>query len=208
MLETISKKYPAKGVETMPEWNEKKVVNRAQNGDMEACDELIQQYQERIYATIYHMISNHEDAADLAQITFIKAIRKINNFKGQSSFFTWLYRIAVNNTINFIRTKRKRVILSINQMDEEFDRGEELLGLVSKETPQRDINRLELQGILNAAMLKLSPNHRLVVALHDVQGIPHEQIGEIMDCNTNTVRTRLHYARKQLQAHLSDYLKQ
>lgn len=208
MLETISKEKPAKGVKAMPEWNEKKVVDRAKNGDMEACDELIQQYQERIYATIYHMISNHEDAADLAQITFIKAIRKINNFKGQSSFFTWLYRIAVNNTINFIRTKRKRVILSINQMDEEFDRGEELLGLVSKETPQRDISRLELQGILNAAMLKLSPNHRLVVTLHDVQGIPHEQIGEIMDCNTNTVRTRLHYARKQLQAHLSDYLKQ
>ncbi|MAD23953.1 MAG: RNA polymerase subunit sigma-24 [Verrucomicrobiales bacterium] len=208
MLETISKEKPAKGVKAMPEWNEKKVVDRAKNGDMEACDELIQQYQERIYATIYHMISNHEDAADLAQITFIKAIRKINNFKGQSSFFTWLYRIAVNNTINFIRTKRKRVILSINQMDEEFDRGEELLGLVSKETPQRDISRLELQGILNAAMLKLSPNHRLVVTLHDVQGMPHEQIGEIMDCNTNTVRTRLHYARKQLQAHLSDYLKQ
>ncbi|MEC7882026.1 MAG: sigma-70 family RNA polymerase sigma factor [Verrucomicrobiota bacterium] len=208
MLETISQKTPAKGVVPMPEWNEKEVVKRAQKGDMEACDELIQKYQERIYSTIYHMISNHEDASDLAQITFIKAIRKINNFKGQSSFFTWLYRIAVNNTINFIRTKRKRVILSINQMDEEFDRGEELLGLVSKETPQREINRLELQGILNAAMLKLSANHRLVVTLHDVQGMPHEQIGEIMDCNTNTVRTRLHYARKQLQAYLSDYLKQ
>ena len=207
MLETISKKNPAKGVVAMPEWNEKNVVNRAQNGDMEACDELIRHYQERIYSTIYHMISNHEDASDLAQITFIKAIQKINNFKGQSSFFTWLYRIAVNNTINFIRTKRKRVILSINQMQEDFDRGEELLGLISKETPQRNINRLELQGILNTAMLKLSPNHRLVVTLHDVQGMPHEQIGEIMDCNTNTVRTRLHYARKQLQAHLSDYLK-
>ena len=207
MLETISKKKPAKGNEAMPEWNEKNVVNRAQNGDMEACNELIRHYQERIYSTIYHMISNHEDASDLAQITFIKAIQKINNFKGQSSFFTWLYRIAVNNTINFIRTKRKRVILSINQMQEDFDRGEELLGLISKETPQRNINRLELQGILNTAMLKLSPNHRLVVTLHDVQGMPHEQIGEIMDCNTNTVRTRLHYARKQLQAHLSDYLK-
>ena len=207
MLESISKKKPAKGVEPMSEWDEKNVVNRAQNGDMEACDELIQHYQERIYSTIYHMISNHEDASDLAQITFIKAIQKVNNFKGQSSFFTWLYRIAVNNTINFIRTKRKRVILSINQMQEDFDRGEELLGLISKETPQRNINRLELQGILNTAMLKLSPNHRLVVTLHDVQGMPHEQIGEIMDCNTNTVRTRLHYARKQLQAHLSDYLK-
>ena len=207
MLETISKKIPSSGAEAMPELNDKKVVNRAQIGDMEACDELIRHYQERIYSTIYHMISNHEDASDLAQITFIKAIQKINNFKGQSSFFTWLYRIGVNNTINFIRTKRKRVILSINQMQEDFDRGEELLGLISKETPQRNINRLELQGILNTAILKLSPNHRLVVTLHDVQGMPHEQIGEIMDCNTNTVRTRLHYARKQLQAHLSDYLK-
>ena len=208
MLETLSTATPAKGGETMPEWNEKEIVGRAQQGDMEACDALIRQFQERIYATIYHMTSNHEDAADLAQITFIKAIRKIDKFKGQSSFFTWLYRIAVNNTINFIRSKRKRVILSINQMDEEYDRGEELLGLVSKDTPQRDIDRHELQGMLNAAMQKLSPNHRLVVTLRDVQGLPHEQIGEIMDCNTNTVRTRLHYARKQLQAHLSDYLKQ
>ena len=208
MLETLSTATPAKAGETMPEWNEKEIVGRAQQGDMEACDALIRQFQERIYATIYHMTSNHEDAADLAQITFIKAIRKIDKFKGQSSFFTWLYRIAVNNTINFIRSKRKRVILSINQMDEEYDRGEELLGLGSKDTPKRDIDRHELQGMLNAAMQKLSPNHRLVVTLHDVQGLPPEQIGEIMDCNTNTVRTRLHYARKQLQAHLSDYLKQ
>ena len=208
MLETLSTVTPAKSGEAMPEWNEKEIVGRAQQGDMEACDALIRQYQERIYATIYHMTSNHEDAADLAQITFIKAIRKIDKFKGQSSFFTWLYRIAVNNTINHIRSKRKRVILSINQMDEEYDRGEELLGLVSKDTPQREIDRHELQGMLHAAMQKLSPNHRLVVTLHAVQGLPHEQIGEIMDCNTNTVRTRLHYARKQLQAHLSDYLKQ
>ena len=102
MLETLSTATPAKGGETMPEWNEKEIVGRAQQGDMEACDALIRQFQERIYATIYHMTSNHEDAADLAQITFIKAIRKIDKFKGQSSFFTWLYRIAVNNTINFI----------------------------------------------------------------------------------------------------------
>ena len=144
------------GGETMPEWNEKDIVGRAQRGDMEASDALIRQFQERIYATIYHMTSNHEDAADLAQITFIKAIRKIDKFKGQSSFFTWLYRIAVNNTINFIRSKRKRIILSINQMDEEYHqwRGT-AAGLVSKDTPQRDIDRHELQGMLNAAMQKL-----------------------------------------------------
>ena len=73
MLETLSTVTPAKSGEAMPEWNEKEIVGRAQQGDMEACDALIRQYQERIYATIYHMTSNHEDAADLAQITFIKA---------------------------------------------------------------------------------------------------------------------------------------
>ena len=86
----------------MPEWNEQEFVSRARKGDMEACDALVRKYQERIYATVYHMTSNHEDAADLAQETFIKAFRKIDKFKGDSSFFTWLYRIAVNNTINFL----------------------------------------------------------------------------------------------------------
>ena len=118
MLESSSTVSPAKGGETMPEWNEQEYVSRARSGDMEACDALVRQYQERIYATIYHMTSNHEDAADLAQETFIKAFRMIENFKGDSAFFTWLYRIAVNNTINFLRSKRRRVILSINQMDE------------------------------------------------------------------------------------------
>ena len=208
MLEIPSTISTANVGKTMPEWNEQEHVNRARNGDMDACDALVRHYQERIYTTIYHMTSNHEDAADIAQDTFIKAFRKIQYFKGDSAFFTWLYRIAVNNTINFLRSKRRRVILSINQMDEEWDSGEELLGLVSKDTPQSAVDRHELQKFLNGAMQKLSPNHRLVVTLHDVQGVPHEQIGEIMDCNTNTVRTRLHYARKQLQAHLSDYLKQ
>ena len=185
---------------------DEQLVARVQGGDVRAFEMLVRKYQNKIIQLVSRLVGD-ADAPDVAQETFIKAFRKIDKFKGDSSFFTWLYRIAVNSTINFIRSKRRRVILSINQMDEEWDRGEELLGLVSKDTPRQNVDRHELQGMLNAAMQKLSSNHRLVVTLHDVQGLPHEQIGEIMDCNTNTVRTRLHYARKQLQAHLSDYLK-
>ncbi|GIT77856.1 MAG: hypothetical protein Ct9H300mP32_2380 [Verrucomicrobiota bacterium] len=131
----------------MPEWNEQEYVSRARSGDMEACDALwVCQYQERIYATIYHMTSKPRGCRRSGQETFIKAFRKIENFKGDSAFFTWLYRIAVNNTINFLRSKRRRVILSINQMDEEWDSGEELLGLVSKEPPTGDRAATSFKG--------------------------------------------------------------
>src|SRR6187549_2685779 len=79
------------------------LVRRAQKGDLAAYDELVRRYQERIYATVYHMTSNHEDANDLAQEAFIKAFQALKSFKGGSSFYTWLYRIAVNKTINFLK---------------------------------------------------------------------------------------------------------
>src|SRR6266850_7885338 len=80
---------------------DQQLVKRAQGGDLEAYDELIRRYQERIYATIYHMTGNHEDANDLAQETFLKGFTALKTFKGDSSFYTWVYRIAVNKTINF-----------------------------------------------------------------------------------------------------------
>src|ERR1051325_5215370 len=90
---------------TNPE-QERQLVRRARGGDMEAYDDLIRRYQERIYATIYHMTANHEDANDLAQETFIKAHQALKSFKGDSSFYTWVYRIAVNKTINFLKQRK------------------------------------------------------------------------------------------------------
>ena len=84
------------------------LVRRAQRGDLKAYDELVERYQERIYATVYHMTSNHEDANDLAQDSFIKAYQALKSFKGGSSFYTWLYRIAVNKTINFLKQRKNR----------------------------------------------------------------------------------------------------
>jgi RNA polymerase sigma-70 factor (ECF subfamily) len=183
------------------------LVQRAQQGDIVAYDSLVRRYQERVYATIYHMTSNHEDAGDLAQETFIKGYQALKSFKGDSSFYTWVYRIAVNKTINFLKQRKNKTHLSLNDLDFNAEHDPDMLALVSDKTPRRDASLSELQEKLNAAMQKLSPAHRLVVTLHDVQGLPHEEIATIMDCNIGTVRSRLFYARQQLQAYLSDYLK-
>ena len=182
-------------------------VRRAQQGDLAAYDELVRRYQERVYATLYQMTSNHEDANDLAQEAFIKAYQAIKSFKGGSSFYTWVYRIAVNKTINFLKSRKHKSSMSLNDLDFDAEKDPDLVALISDKTPRRDAALAELKNKLNEAMQKLSEQHRLVVALHDIQGMAHEEIAEIMECNTGTVRSRLFYARQQLQGYLADYLK-
>ena len=183
------------------------LVRQAQRGNLAAYDELVQRYQERIYATIYHMTSNHEDANDLAQESVIKAYSALKSFKGGSSFYTWLYRIAVNKTINFLKQRKNRIHMSLNDVDFNTENNPDLVALISDKTPRREAGLKELSEKLNAALLKLSEPHRLAVVLHDVQGLSHEEVAEVMDCNIGTVRSRLFYARQQLQALLADYLK-
>ena len=183
------------------------LVNRARQEDSAAYDELIRRYQERIYATVYHMTSNHEDANDITQETFIKAYRALKSFKGDSSFYTWIYRIAVNKTINFLKTRKNRVHMSLNDLDFNAEHDPDLVALISDKTPRRDLDLSELQKKLNEAMQKLSETHRMVVTLHDVQGLSHDEIAQIVGCNVGTVRSRLFYARQQLQGTLADYLK-
>jgi RNA polymerase sigma factor RpoE len=201
-----AEKSPATAASSEPT-AETELVRRARKGDLSAYDDLVRRYQERIYATIYHMTSNHEDANDLAQESFIKAFHALKSFKGGSSFYTWVYRIAVNKTINFLKQRKNRVQMSLNDLDLNAEHDPDLVALISEKTPRREINIIELQEKLNEAMQKLSESHRLVVTLHDVQGLSHEEIAKIMDCNIGTVRSRLFYARQQMQAYLSDYLK-
>ena len=182
------------------------LVKHARRGDLAAYDELVKRYQERIYATIYHMTGNHEDANDLAQEAFIKAYQALKSFKGGSTFYTWLYRIAINKTINFLKQRKHRHHFSLNDLDFNTEHNPDLVALISHKTPHRDAGLAELQKKLNEALLKLSEPHRMVVVLHDVQGVSHEEIAETMNCNIGTVRSRLFYARQQLQAHLAEYI--
>ena len=202
-------KEPGQGTEapSATPADERELVRRARRGHLSAYDELVRRYQERIYATIYHMTANHEDASDLAQEAFIKAFHALRSFKGGSTFYTWVYRIAVNKTINFLKQRKNKAQMSLNDMDLNAEHDPDLVALISDKTPRREVGLAELSEKLNDAMQKLSEPHRMVVALHDVQGLSHEEIAQIMGCNIGTVRSRLFYARQQLQAYLSDYLK-
>ena len=183
-------------------------VRRAQAGDLAAYDQLVQQFQERIYGLCYNMTSHHDDAHDLAQDTFVKAWQALKSFKGDSSFYTWIYRIAVNTCLNHLKLRRNRTPhLSLNDLDVQPENDPDLVALVSDKTPRREANLAELQRRLNEAILKLSEDHRSVVTLHDIQGLPHDQIAKILGVNPGTVRSRLFYAHQQLQGWLADWMR-
>ncbi len=184
------------------------LVRRTREGDLGAYDELIRRHQSRIYGMLYHMTSNHEDASDLTQEAFIRGYHALKSFKGDSSFFTWIYRVAVNHALNFLKQRRNRTPhFSLNDFDFNGESEPHLRELITDQTPRRDAALAELQEKLNAALHKLSEKHRLVVTMHDIQGFSHDEIAEVMGCNVATVRSRLFYARQLLQGCLSDYLK-
>ena len=184
------------------------LVRQAKAGDLGAYDDLVRRYQDRIYGLAYHLTSNHEEANDIAQETFIKAWRALPGFKGDASFYTWIYRIAYNHTLNLLKSRRMRTThLSLNDMDLNAENNPDLVALASDHTPHRDARISELSERMNQALQRLSAEHRAVVTLHDVQGLPHEEIARIVGVNPGTVRSRLHYARQQLQGWLSDLWK-
>jgi RNA polymerase sigma factor (sigma-70 family) len=185
------------------------IVRRVQAGDVAAFDRLIVKYRERLYGIIYHMTSNREDAADLAQDSFIKAFQSIHRFGGQSSFFTWLYRIAVNSTLSHLRKARLRSFFSLERVDSDEPVSREIIdALTDKTGADRDAFVHELQEKLNDAMQKLSTKHRTVVTLFEIDGLSHQEIADIMDCSVGTVRSRLHYAKQLLQSELLPYTRQ
>lgn len=182
------------------------LVERVQNGDVAAFDHLIRKYRERLFSVVYNLTSNREDAADVTQEAFIKAFRSIGRFKGKSSFFTWLYRIGVNAALSHIKKNRLRRFFSFENINEEVSSTEILEALAVKTNSDKSALLSELQEKLNEALQKLSPKHRTVVVLFEIEGLSHAEIGEIMGCSEGTVRSRLHYAKQQLQAYLQDYV--
>ena len=182
------------------------VVQRVQAGNVGAFDQLVQKYREHIFSIIYNMTSNREDASDLTQDTFIKAFQAIARFKGQSSFFTWIYRIAINTTMTFLKKRSRRRYISYETINEEVSTTEIFESLTAKTQTEKGALVHELQEKLNDSLQKLSPKHRTVVVLHEIEGLSHSEIAEITKTSVGTVRSRLHYAKQQLQSYLKDYI--
>lgn len=176
------------------------LVKRCQAGDTRAFDALVTKYRGRVYSMSYHLIQNETEAWDLAQEAFIKAWRGIGSFKLDSGFYTWLYRITHNVCYDWLRKKKI-------QGDGEFDdsRTEHAVAAGAETVPQgarqpdQVIGGAELKARIEAAIAKLSPDHRQAILLKEVEGLRYHEIAEVMQCSLGTVMSRLFYARKKLQ---------
>jgi RNA polymerase sigma-70 factor (ECF subfamily) len=183
------------------------LVSRAIEGDFDAFDQIMLLYRERLYGVVYNMTFNHEDAADLTQESFVKAFRSLSKFKRKSSFFTWLYRIGVNLTLTHLKRKKARKFFSFDQLSDHKKSKDVLAEFSSSEKSSIKTTLLnELHEKLNEALSKLSDKHRTIVVLFEIDGLSHKEIASIMKCTEGTVRSRLHYAKLQLQSLLSDYV--
>ena len=149
------------------------LVERAQNGDTAAFDELVIKHSPKLYGLVYHMTSNHEDTNDVLQDVFAKAYRSLKRFRGNSAFYTWIYSIAVNMTLNFLKKRNRQRKFSLDDIDSNIHNDKDFIELTAGTTPDQEANLSELQQRLNEAMMQLSEDHRAVVTMFDIQGMPH-----------------------------------
>lgn len=185
------------------------LVERAQRGDSDAYRELVERYQRRAIAIAVGLLGNPEDARDLVQQAFLKAYRSLGSFRGQSSFYTWLYRILVNLSIDFSRKAYRRAEQGMddaNLLDTFAQRSsaspDDYLGHL--DGPEQRVQRMELRKRLESALESLSSEHRTVIILREIEGLSYSEISDAVGCSKGTVMSRLHHARKRLQKALGD----
>lgn len=182
------------------------LVKQAQAGDTGAFDQLVSRYRSRVFGMIYNMVHNEQDAWDLAQDSFLKAWKSIARFRGQSSFYTWIYRIVMNVTIDSLRKKQ------IRGGGAEFDDAIQLKEIdpASRTVPHADalpherMEHKEIRSRIDAAIAQLSPEHRAVILMKEIEEMQYHEIAESLGCSIGTVMSRLFYARKKLQNLLRD----
>jgi RNA polymerase sigma-70 factor (ECF subfamily) len=186
---------------------DQELVTRTQAGEASAFDDLVVKYTPRLYGLVYNMTSNHEDTNDLLQDIFAKAYKAIRGFRGKSSFYTWIHSIAVNMTLNFLKKRGRRFQLSLDDVEASIHNDKEFMEATATSSPVREADLSELQRRLNEAMMKLSEDHRAVVTMFHIQGMPHAEISKILRVSEGTVRSRLFYANRQLQNYLDEFRK-
>ena len=200
-----SKNLPKQAGPAATEPDDLQLVARSQTGDTAAFNELVTRYRSRAFSMIYQMTRNEQDAWDLAQDGFVKAWKSIGRFRGQSSFYTWLYRILMNVTIDSLRRKR---IQSGTEFDDAIGLRQIEPGAATAPRPElqpaEKISDQEIRARIDAAIARLSPEHRAAIVMREIDGLEYSEIAAQMECSIGTVMSRLFYARKKLQALLKD----
>jgi RNA polymerase sigma-70 factor (ECF subfamily) len=181
------------------EGDESALIERAKKGDTEAFATLVERYQRRVVGVALAVVHNQDDAIELAQETFVRAFENLSKFESRSSFSTWLYRIAANISIDFRRREARHVVLRGEDAEKELSRVPSAEG-----DSYRAAARNELGRRIEKAMEQLTPEHRAVVLLREVEGLSYDEISEVLQVPRGTVMSRLHYARGRLRGFLKD----
>jgi RNA polymerase sigma-70 factor (ECF subfamily) len=165
------------------------LIHRSQAGDTEAFGKLVTKYRARLLARLRGMVRNEHDARDLAQEAFLKAWHSIRQFEARSSFYTWLYSITINLAIESLRRRRRYLEVELDHAIPSSLPG-----------PRANFQRTEFREHLNAALARLSPEHRVVIVLKEIEDLQYHEIAEILKLSVGTVMSRLFYGRKKLQS--------
>jgi len=178
------------------------LVEMAKKGDLDAFSELVRRYQERIYHAIFRFTRSHSDTDDLVQDAFLRAFQELKHFRQKSGFYTWIYRIAVNLSLNFIK-KRKRELAKEQYEDRRVESGRPAVS-----SPESASLASELSDRVSEAVEALPLHYRSSFILVAFEGMSHAEAGQVLRCAEKTVSWRLHKARKMLQARLRPYLEE
>lgn len=174
------------------------LVRRCQEGDHQAFRVLVERYEGRVYNLACSILGDRETARDAVQTAFIRAYQALPGFRADSGFYTWLYRIAVNVCLNTAQNeKRRRDTTSLDDLLESAHFTPQQLW--ERRTPASDFERLKLQETIQEILNLLSPDHRLVIVLKDIEGMSQEEISETLNCSVGTIKSRLSRARARLR---------
>lgn len=195
-----------KEAESYRELSDEELISITLQGKTRAFDELTHRHSRKLHVMLYQMLNSEADAYDVAQEAFLKAYRSLRYFNGQSAFYTWLYTIAANHARNFIRKKKRERTDRIDNDENgnQHEKNDELADTSLSADPVRCAYLKDLRKQLKNALAQLSPSHREVVTLCDIAGLSYPQIAKMLHISEGTLRSRLHYAHKQLQGLLSD----
>jgi RNA polymerase sigma-70 factor (ECF subfamily) len=174
------------------------VIERVRSGDPDAFSILVDRYQDRIHSVVLNYVNNRDDAMDIVQDTFLKAYQKLKTFDSASGFYTWLYRVAINTSIDHLRKKRARGVESLDD-DKYAQVGFEPVSTDPSVDPERVAIRSEQAAMLRKAVSALSHKLRAVAVLHDVEGLSQEEVAQILGIPTGTVKSRVSRARSELR---------
>ncbi len=193
-------------MEKNPRQEDVELVQAILDGDPSAYRGLVERYQGRVYALICGMVRDREEARDLTQDAFIKAYKNLERFRLESSFYTWLYRIAMNVAIDHLRKMKKRQHEAFDEGIASKDSDGTLIAAHDRANPAKELHRRQLNEQIFDALETLSPDHRQVILLREIEGLSYEEIAETMDIPEGTVMSRLFYARRKLRDVLKEHL--